>query len=131
MAVSMSKLEFFCNRPTLVALLGFGLHLSSVSTGHSDMNMVETSRDEPLFNEDKFEDNGCVKGLLGCGKVHVVFNLYMKVDSVCLLLNNEDGTQLAMLVQESFLLDIKVMQFFSRSILARLCMSSFLVLVDF
>ncbi|KAI6692875.1 hypothetical protein NL676_020585, partial [Syzygium grande] len=108
MAVSMSKLEFFCNRPTLVALIGFGLDLSSVSTGHSDMNMVETSKDEPLFNEDKFEDNGRVKGLLGYGKGRVVFNLYMKVDSVCLLLNNEDGTQLAMLVQESFLLDIKV-----------------------
>lgn len=109
MAVSMSKLEFFCNRPTLVALIGFGLDLSSVSTGQSDMNMVETSKDEPLFNEDKFEDNGRVKGLLGYGKGRVVFNLYMKVDSVCLLLNNEDGTQLAMLVQESFLLDIKVM----------------------
>lgn len=108
MAVSMSKLEFFCNRPTLVALISFGLDLSSVSTGHSDMNMVETSKDEPLVNEDKFEDSGRVKGLLGYGKGRVVFNLYMKVDSVCLLLNNEDGTQLAMLVQESFLLDIKV-----------------------
>ncbi|XP_059444630.1 uncharacterized protein LOC132176414 [Corylus avellana] len=42
------------------------------------------------------------------GKGRVVFFLGMNVDSVSVYLNKEDGSQLAMFVQESFLLDIKV-----------------------
>ncbi|MCD7461320.1 hypothetical protein HAX54_045890 [Datura stramonium] len=40
MSISMSKLEFFCNRPTLVALINFGFDLSSG-------NNIVTSKDLP------------------------------------------------------------------------------------
>ncbi|KAK6779427.1 hypothetical protein RDI58_021611 [Solanum bulbocastanum] len=109
MSVSMSKLEFFCNRPTLVALIDFGFDLSSGN------NMV-TSKDFPKDPDEssvikeKTEELGQthVKGLLGHGKNRVVFVLNMNVNSVTVFLNKEDGSQLAMFVQESFLLDIKV-----------------------
>lgn len=106
----MSKLEFFCNRPTLVALIDFGLDLSSVNSGLSNNSDSKILDDDSLLDKVKVEDNGCafVKGLLGYGKGRVVFNLNMNVDSVSVFLNKEDGTQLAMFVQESFLLDIKV-----------------------
>lgn len=113
MTVSMSKLEFFCNRPTVVALIGFGMDLSSASNeGGQEANIQNTSETEDLLNREKVDDSWRVKGLLGYGKDRVVFNLRMNVASVCLFLNKEDGSQLAMLVQENFLLDIKVTKFF-------------------
>ncbi|PKI62681.1 hypothetical protein CRG98_016952, partial [Punica granatum] len=108
MTVSMSKLEFFCNRPTVVALIGFGMDLSSASGGASETNIQKISESEDLLDKEKVDDSWRVKGLLGYGKGRVVFNLHMDVASVCLFLNKEDGSQLAMLVQENFLLDIKV-----------------------
>ncbi|XP_010266663.1 PREDICTED: uncharacterized protein LOC104604129 isoform X2 [Nelumbo nucifera] len=110
MKIRMSKLEFFCNRPTLVALIEFGLDLSSENSGVGSPNensdpVVESSqiREKTEENERSF-----VKGLLGYGKSRIVFNLSMDVDSVCVFLNKEDGSQLAMFVQESFLFDLKV-----------------------
>ncbi|KAF6156507.1 hypothetical protein GIB67_011308 [Kingdonia uniflora] len=104
----MSKLEFFCNRPTLVALIAFGLDLSSTNSGSSNednVNAIENSQEK-----EKPEENAraLIKGLLGYGKGRVVFHLSMDVDSVSVFLNKEDGSRLAMLVQESFLLDLKV-----------------------
>jgi vacuolar protein sorting-associated protein 13A/C len=110
MSIRMSKLDFFCNRPTLVALISFGLDLSSVNYEASTTDMTKISEDKPVMNKEKTEDSGHVKGLLGFGKGRVVFFLGMNVDSVSVYLNKEDGSQLAMFVQESFLLDIKVMQ---------------------
>ncbi|XP_047337153.1 uncharacterized protein LOC124940662 [Impatiens glandulifera] len=109
MNIRMSKLEFFCNRPTLVALIGFGFDISSGNKGASDVSMVSLE-EEPLEKKDKMEGTGntFVKGLLGYGKGRVVFNLNMDVDSVIMFLNKEDGSQLAMFVQESFVLDLKV-----------------------
>ena len=106
----MSKLEFFCNRPTIVALIDFGLDLSSRNSGGSSTNATKASDDESSLNKDKTEENECVfvKGLLGYGKSRVIFYLNMNMDSVTVFLNKEDGSQLAMLVQESFLLDLKV-----------------------
>lgn len=106
----MSKLEFFCNRPTVVALIGFGLDLISVNSGFSSTNVTRTLDDDSVVEKEKPEENGraFVKGLLGYGKGRVVFNLNMNVDSVSVFLNKEDGSQLAMFVQESFLLDLKV-----------------------
>lgn len=105
----MSKLEFFCNRPTLVALIDFGFDLSS---GNNMLNSEDLPKDpdESSVNKEKTEEHGHthVKGLLGRGKDRVVFILNMNVDSVTVFLNKEDGSQLAMFVQESFLLDIKV-----------------------
>lgn len=93
----MSKLEFFCHRPTIVALISLGIDLGNAS-GAS--NNEEAQKDKGEEAE--------VKGLLGHGKVRVVFSLNMNVDSVTVFLNKEDGSQLAMLVQESFVLDLKV-----------------------
>lgn len=104
----MSKLEFFCNRPTLVALIGFGLDLSAVNYAISDTDKTRTS-DKSLVNKEKDEEHKRVEGLLGYGKDRVVFYLFMNVDSVSVFLNKEDGSQLAMFVQESFLLDLKVL----------------------
>lgn len=104
----MSKLEFFCNRPTLVALIGFGCDLSSGNPVQSNVDVDGISDDKSLMNKEKAEDKGLVKGLLGYGKHRVVFYLNMKIDSVTVFLNKEDGSQLAMLVQERFLLDLKV-----------------------
>ncbi|MFQ6646375.1 hypothetical protein Gotur_019075 [Gossypium turneri] len=108
MSIRMSKLEFFCNRPTLVALIGFGLDLGSMSYPASVMDVHETLDDKSLMNKEKAEESGRVDGLLGHGKARVVFYLNMNVDSVTVFLNKEDGSQLAMFVQESFLLDLKV-----------------------
>ncbi|XP_057475541.1 uncharacterized protein LOC130763619 isoform X1 [Actinidia eriantha] len=110
MSIRMSKLEFFCNRPTLVALIGFGFDISSANSGACDTSMTATSDDQSSAYKDKTEENGhaFVKGLLGYGKGRAVFYLNMDVDSVSVFLNKEDGSQLAMFVQESFVLDLKV-----------------------
>ncbi|XP_012842600.1 PREDICTED: uncharacterized protein LOC105962815 isoform X1 [Erythranthe guttata] len=110
MSIRMSKLEFYCNRPTLVALINFGFDLSSANGGVS-ATKIENPDDEPLANKRKTEEHvhaPSIKGLLGYGKGRIVFYLNMNVDSVTIYLNKEDGAQLAMFVQESFLLDIKV-----------------------
>lgn len=106
----MSKLEFFCNRPTVVALIGLGLDLSSGNYAAGSTADSTVLEDEPLMNREKNEEIGRVNGLLGYGKGRVVFYLNMNMDSVTVFLNKEDGTQLAMLVQESFLLDLKVIR---------------------
>ncbi|KAK9139107.1 hypothetical protein Scep_008788 [Stephania cephalantha] len=108
MRLRMSKLDFFCNRPTLVALIQFGLDLNSTNPGTSVESEIHASNVES--SQKRSEDNGraFVKGLLGYGKGRVVFRLYMDVDSVSVFLNKEDGSQLAMLVQERFLLDLRV-----------------------
>lgn len=106
----MSKLDFFCNRPTLVALIGFGLDLSSANMGESDKCTTAPAEDQSSCYKEKIEENGraFVKGVLGYGKGRIVFYLNMDVDSVSVFLNKEDGSQLAMFVQESFVLDLKV-----------------------
>lgn len=108
MSIRMSKMEFYCNRPTLVALIGFGLDISSSNYVEVSTDLPSSSEDKPVMDREKVEEKGRVKGLLGYGKSRVVFYLNMNVDSVSIYLNMEDGSQLAMLVQESFLLDLKV-----------------------
>ncbi|TQD96908.1 hypothetical protein C1H46_017513, partial [Malus baccata] len=108
MNLRMSKLEFFCNRPTLVALIDFGLDLSSVYDAEGSADMTKVPDDKHFMNKEKTEENGRVKGLLGYGKGRVVFYLSMNVDNVTVFLNKEDGSSFAMFVQESFLLDLKV-----------------------
>ncbi|CAK9187594.1 unnamed protein product [Ilex paraguariensis] len=110
MSICMSKLEVFCNRPTLVALIGLGIDLSTANSGVSGTNVTKAADGESSVREDKTEEHGhaSVRGLLGYGKGRVVFYLDMHVDSVSVFLNKEDGSQLAMFVQESFVLDLKV-----------------------
>ncbi|XP_043726204.1 uncharacterized protein LOC122672780 isoform X2 [Telopea speciosissima] len=110
MSIRMSKLEFFCNRPTIVALIGFGFDLSCAGSAVSCSKENDIPSVEASPHREKAEEytRSFVKGLLGYGKGRVVFYLNMDVDSVCVFLNKEDGSQLAMFVQESFLLDLKV-----------------------
>ncbi|KAG9136747.1 hypothetical protein Leryth_004514 [Lithospermum erythrorhizon] len=110
MCIRMSKLEFFCNRPTLVALINLGFDLNAAYSGTGGSRTNKYPDDQPLTNKNQIETNGhdFVKGLLGHGKGRVIFNLNMNVDCVTIFLNQEDGSQLAMLIQERFLLDIKV-----------------------
>lgn len=115
MSVHMSKLEFFCNRPTIVALINFGLDTSSVNYVPSNANNATTSLENYSVKK-KDDDNGRVRGLLGFGNERVVFHLNMDIDSVTMFLNKEDGSQLATLVQESFLLDLKVLTFVTISL---------------
>ena len=106
----MSKLEFYCNRPTLVALINFGFQISSANSGANSSKAVNVSDDESSVKKEKTEEYGYsfVTGLLGYGKGRVVFYMNMNVNSVTVFLNNEGGYQLAMVVQESFWLDMKV-----------------------
>lgn len=45
MNICMSKLEFFCNRPTLVSLIQFGLDTSSLSFEESSKGAAMASED--------------------------------------------------------------------------------------
>lgn len=101
----MSALEFYCNRPTLVALIEFGFDLSSVPKSSPDVApAIQTVK--PTGKEEAAPT--IVKGLLGYGKRRTIFNMKMDVDRVSMFLNKEDGSQLAMFVQEKFLFDLKV-----------------------
>jgi vacuolar protein sorting-associated protein 13A/C len=108
MSIRMSALEFYCNRPTLVALIEFGVDVSMVnSVPKSDPDMsAGTHSTIPTGKE--HSSRTVVKGLLGYGKRRTIFNMKMDVDRVSMFLNKEDGSQLAMFVQEKFLFDIKV-----------------------
>jgi len=108
MSIRMSALEFYCNRPTLVALIEFGFDLSTVnSVPKCSLDVapaIETVK--PTGKEEGAPT--IVKGLLGYGKRRTIFNIKMDVDRVSMFLNKEDGSQLAMFVQEKFLFDLKV-----------------------
>ncbi|BAF08745.2 Os02g0470400 [Oryza sativa Japonica Group] len=108
MCIRMSALEFYCNRPTLVALIEFGFDLSMVNSApKGDSDTTPAVRNvKPTGMEDNARN--FVKGLLGYGKRRTIFNMKMDVDRVSMFLNKEDGSQLAMFVQEKFLFDLKV-----------------------
>ncbi|KAK9670363.1 hypothetical protein RND81_13G196500 [Saponaria officinalis] len=110
MSVCMSKLEFFCNRPTLVALIQFGLDISSANCEAGGESVAMACEDIDTTGGPEKPDGGdaVVKGLLGYGKRRVVFKLSMDVDSVTVFLNHEDGSQFAMFIQESFILHLQV-----------------------
>ncbi|XP_031479692.1 uncharacterized protein LOC116250249 isoform X3 [Nymphaea colorata] len=109
MCIRMSKLEFYCNRATLVALTKFGLDLSMLNSGGSQTaSHASASGSTQTEERNEANEHSYVRGLLGYGKDRVVFYLKMDVNSVCIYLNKEDGSQLAMLVQENFLLDLKM-----------------------
>ena len=107
----MSKLECFCSRPTLVALIQFGLDMSSSEIGVRGEGVTASTGDTEETTRQEMQDEGdvFVKGLLGYGKGRVVFKLSMDVDSVTVFLNREDGSQFAMFIQECFVLDLRVL----------------------
>ncbi|KAK1307197.1 hypothetical protein QJS10_CPA10g01575 [Acorus calamus] len=53
MSICMSKLEFFCNRPTLVALIQFGLDLSLESSDLTNINELNVMEAEYSQDKDK------------------------------------------------------------------------------
>ncbi|KAG2314342.1 hypothetical protein Bca52824_017464 [Brassica carinata] len=108
MSIRMSKLEFFCSRPTVVALIGFGFDLSAATYVEDDKDANTLAFEKSGSEKEANDEGGRIEGLLGYGKDRVVFYLNMNVDSVTVFLNKEDGSQLAMFVQERFVLDIKV-----------------------
>lgn len=110
MNIRMSNLEFFFNRPTLVALIEFGIDLGTAKSRLFSTNEINSPNQVSTEGKLKAEESGhaLVKGFLGYGKSRAIFYLNMDVDSVCMYLTKEDGSQLAMLVQERFQLDLKV-----------------------
>ncbi|KAH7429919.1 hypothetical protein KP509_09G071400 [Ceratopteris richardii] len=105
MSISMATLEFFCNRPTVVALIDFGSEISAIGeeqSGPKSTNEV-AGRIPEVSNK-----NDIVKGLLGQGKSRTVFHLIMSMDSVRVFLNLENGRQLAMLDKEGFHMNLRV-----------------------
>ena len=83
-----------------------------------DVNTVAFEKSD--MEKDTNDEGGRIEGLLGYGKDRVVFYLNMNVDSVTVFLNKEDGSQLAMFVQERFVLDIKVINIGLRDLIERI-----------
>lgn len=110
MSICMATLEFFCNRRTVIALISFGTEISEIVekqqySGSPTNHETDVVSPESL---DSSADRVIVKGLLGQGKSRTVFQLKMKMDSVRIFLNKEDGSQLAMLDQDRFQMDLNV-----------------------
>ncbi|PTQ34792.1 hypothetical protein MARPO_0076s0036 [Marchantia polymorpha] len=114
MNIRMATLDFFCNRPTVVAIIDFGSELSEVmdmdsAASKSSGGLPSVSSGEALSIETlETSERHIVKGLLGRGKSRVVFRLRMDMESARIYLNKEDGSQLAMLAQEKFMMDLRV-----------------------
>ncbi|KAL2613699.1 hypothetical protein R1flu_025391 [Riccia fluitans] len=114
MSIRMATLDFFCNRPTVVAIIDFGSELNEVmdmdsaaSKNADSLSPVSSGEDVAVVTVETLERN-IVKGLLGRGKSRVIFRLRMDMESARIYLNKEDGSQLAMLAQEKFMMDLKV-----------------------
>lgn len=110
----MATLDFFCNRPTVVAIIDFGSELSEVMDMDSAApknrdGLPPVSTGEVLAVETvETSERHIVKGLLGRGKSRVVFRLSMDMESARIYLNKEDGSQLAVLAQEKFVMHLNV-----------------------
>ncbi|MCO5593425.1 hypothetical protein L7F22_047439 [Adiantum nelumboides] len=105
MSISMATLEFFCNRPTVVAIIDFGTEISGIGDQQSESASTGVVSPESVKGS---TENTVVKGLLGQGKSRTVFHLRMGMDSVRIYLNFENGKQLAMLDQEGFHMELRV-----------------------
>jgi vacuolar protein sorting-associated protein 13A/C len=105
MSIRMATLEFFCNRPTVVALIKFGIDVSESYPGET-LNAAQSGEDNATQRSPVPRD--IVKGLLGEGKSRVVFRLKLDMESARIFVNMEDGSQIAMLAQEKFRMDLKV-----------------------
>lgn len=104
----MATLDFFCNRPTVVALIEFGSQISDCpgNTPPSPAKVVEES--DTKGSTEAVVPRDVVKGLLGRGKSRVVFRLKLDMESARISFNKEDESQLGMLVQDEFRFELKV-----------------------
>ncbi|XP_057872719.2 uncharacterized protein LOC131078906 isoform X2 [Cryptomeria japonica] len=118
--LSLATLSFFCNRPTILAILNFmnaiNIEEMKEKTSEKEVDAIATImkqepsekdvKEEPIATLDQEEP--VVKGLLGRGKDRIVFSLVLSMQQAQIVLNNENGTQLAILSQDNLHTDIKV-----------------------
>nr|DAD18267.1 TPA_asm: hypothetical protein HUJ06_019730 [Nelumbo nucifera] len=115
--VTLATLSFFCNRPTIIAIMEFvnainiedGGSYSSTDKPLEAMTQKDTSREVMIEDQHSVTtQEPVVKGLLGKGKSRVMFYLTLNMDRAQILLMNENGSILATLSQDNLLTDIKV-----------------------
>ncbi|KAH9321017.1 hypothetical protein KI387_015656, partial [Taxus chinensis] len=118
--LSLATLSFFCNRPTILAILNFmnAINVEEMEgkTSEKEIDAFTTiMKRDPSEKDVKEESNAnfgqkesVVKGLLGRGKDRVLFSLALNMDRAQIVLNNEDGTQLATLSQDNLHTDIRL-----------------------
>ncbi|KAG0559465.1 hypothetical protein KC19_10G107200 [Ceratodon purpureus] len=108
MTIRMATLDFFCNRPTVVALIEFGSQLSDSSENPPTPPAKVLEESDTKENPEAAVARDVVKGLLGRGKSRVVFRLKLDMESARISINKEDGSQLGMLAQDDFRFELKV-----------------------
>ncbi|XP_078437793.1 pleckstrin homology (PH) domain-containing protein isoform X2 [Wolffia australiana] len=106
-------LSFFCQRPTILAIMGFisDINAEDVKGAHqSDAAANDISIPNELHHPSKFgsSEEAIIKGLLGKGKSRVIFYLKLNMARAQIFLMNENGDSLATLSQNNLLVDIKV-----------------------
>lgn len=104
----MATLDFFCNRPTVVALIEFGSQISDSPGNATPTPAKVVEESDTSGSVEAVVPRDVVKGLLGRGKSRVVFRLKLVMESARISVNKEDGTQLGMLVQDEFRFELKV-----------------------
>ena len=105
----MTTLEFYCNRPTVSALMDLGGQLARASAGPTPPTPSPGAGASKAARKGPEGLEACVvTGLLGRGKARVVFQLNLDMERGRIFLNLEDGSQLAMLEQEKIAVEIKV-----------------------
>lgn len=116
-SVTLATLSFFCCRPTILAILEFvnAINVEDDSTDVSKEKSTEAGTERESSRNDLTDDTysanlqeAVVKGLLGKGKSRVIFFLSLNMARAQILLMNENGTQLATLLQNNLLTVIKV-----------------------
>eukprot|EP00850_Spirogloea_muscicola_P005223 SM000023S07679 [mRNA] locus=s23:814661:836470:+ [translate_table: standard] len=112
MFIRMTTLELNCNRPTLVALMEFGAHLTldNVAQDVDEPGRAEAATvEEPEAGQVAAPDTkNVMAGLLGRGKTCTTFRLLMDMESAHVALNLEDGSQLATLAEENLHPDFRL-----------------------
>ena len=108
MAIRMSTLDFFCNRPTVVALIEFGSQISDSPGIPPTVPTKNVEENDSIGNTETAAPRDVVKGLLGRGKSRVVFRLKLDMESARISVNKEDGSKLGMLIQDKFRFELKV-----------------------
>ena len=98
LAIQVATLEFFCNRPTVVALTEFGSDVSTIQAALTAAQEAALAAGIGLV----------VYGLQGRGKVRTIFQLLLDMDTARVYLNLEDGEQLAVMAEERIHMDLKV-----------------------
>jgi vacuolar protein sorting-associated protein 13A/C len=109
MTIRMATLDFFCNRPTVVALIAFGVELSESPYNQPTTPVKALEDTDVKQSAEAAAPRDIVKGLLGRGKSRVVFGLKLDMESARISVNKEDGSQLGLLAQDGFRMDLKVM----------------------